>query len=89
MSERAQATLQEDASFEQILDRLRLIVEELEEGSLPLERSLAVFEEGIHLSRLGARRLDAAEQRIEELLQAEDAEGNPRTAPVEAAPGTR
>lgn len=57
-----------DPSFEQILSRLQQVVERLESGELPLEESLAVFEEGIRLSRLGARRLDEAEQRVEELL---------------------
>jgi exodeoxyribonuclease VII small subunit len=57
-----------EESFEQILSRLQQVVERLESGELPLEDSLAVFEEGIRLSRLGARRLDEAEQRVEELL---------------------
>jgi len=57
-----------ERSFEQILGRLQSVVERLESGELPLEQSLAVFEEGIQLSRLGAARLDAAEARVEELL---------------------
>jgi exodeoxyribonuclease VII small subunit len=58
----------EEPSFEQILARLSSVVERLEGGDLPLEESLAIFEEGIRLSRLGARRLDEAERRVEELL---------------------
>lgn len=57
-----------ELSFEQILTRLQRVVERLESGELPLEESLAVFEEGIRLSRAGARRLDDAERRVEELL---------------------
>jgi len=57
-----------EPSFEQILARLQQVVERLESGELPLEESLAVFEEGIRLSRAGARRLDDAERRVEELL---------------------
>lgn len=57
-----------ELSFENILARLTQVVERLEGGDLPLEESLAVFEEGIQLSRLGARRLDEAEARVEELL---------------------
>ena len=57
-----------ELSFEQILGRLQDVVERLESGDLPLEKSLAVFEEGIRLSRLGATRLDEAEARVEELL---------------------
>ena len=57
-----------ELSFEQVLSRLTHVVERLEGGDLPLEESLAVFEEGIALSRVGARRLDEAEARVEELL---------------------
>lgn len=73
----------EDATFEQILERLRVIVDALEDGDLPLEKSLALFEEGIRLSRQGAGRLDAAEKRIEELLASDDPQGNPKRAPLE------
>ena len=58
----------EDASFEEIVARLQEVVEQLEDGELPLERSLAIFEEGVRLSRLGKKRLDDAEARVERLL---------------------
>ena len=56
-------------SFDQVLAQLRGIVEKLEGGNLSLEQSLAAFEEGVKLSRTGARILDAAEQRVEILLK--------------------
>lgn len=62
----------EEPSFEQVLARLQELVEQLEGGDLPLERSLTIFEEGVRLSRLGARRLDEAERRVEELLSDDD-----------------
>jgi exodeoxyribonuclease VII small subunit len=62
----------ESTSFEDVLSRLQHVVERLEQGDMPLEESLARFEEGIRLSRLGARRLDEAERRVELLLEAED-----------------
>ena len=58
-----------EPSFEHILARLQQVVERLESGELPLEDSLSAFEEGIRLSRLGSERLDAAERRVEELLE--------------------
>ena len=58
-------------SFDQVLAQLRGIVERLEGGNLSLEQSLAAFEEGVRLSRAGARILDAAEQRVEILLKDE------------------
>jgi len=36
-----------DIKFEQALERLEQIVDQLEAGNLPLEESLKVFEEGV------------------------------------------
>ena len=65
-------TTGEDAPFEEVMERLQAVVEQLEAGDLPLEESLAMFEEGVRLSRAGATRLDEAERRVEELLAAGD-----------------
>jgi exodeoxyribonuclease VII small subunit len=75
---------EEELPFEEILARLQRVVGSLEQGDLPLEQSLAVFEEGVRLSRLGTRRLDDAERRVEILL-AEDGRVA-RTRPFEADP---
>lgn len=63
-------------SFEDVQKRLAKIVEQLEAGDLPLERSLELFEEGVRLSRAAQERLDRAERRVEELLSV-DAHGEP------------
>jgi exodeoxyribonuclease VII small subunit len=63
----------ESLSFEQIIDQLSSVVTQLEDGELPLEQALARFEHGVALSRLGSKRLDEAERRIEVLLR--DAQG--------------
>lgn len=55
-------------SFEEATRRLTQIVTELEGGDLPLDRSLALFEEGVRLARAAEDRLDRAERRVEELL---------------------
>ena len=59
----------ENLSFEQILSQLSQVVERLEAGEIPLEQALTTFEQGVALSRLGAKRLDEAERRIEILLR--------------------
>jgi len=64
-------------SFEEATRRLAQIVAELESGDLPLDRSLALFEEGVGLARGAEQRLDRAERRIEELLGF-DAQGKPK-----------
>ena len=70
MEESLQSKPRDAASpaFEDILSRLHAVVERLESGDMPLEESLALFEEGVRLSRLGSARLDEAERRVERLL---------------------
>lgn len=68
-------------SFEGALEQLESTVSRLEAGELPLEEALALFEEGVSLSRRCAQTLDAAEQRIEILVA--DAEEDWATAPFE------
>ena len=58
--------------FDQILDRLKSVVEKLEAGNLGLEESLAVFEEGVALTRSGSALLDAAEKRVDMLTRGAD-----------------
>jgi exodeoxyribonuclease VII small subunit len=62
-------------TFETSLKELERIVRRLEEGDLPLEESLKLFETGVKLSRECQERLNQAERRIEILLTDED--GNP------------
>ena len=60
-----------EIDFEAALKELEQIVEQLEAGDLPLERSLALFEQGVRLSRDCQKRLDEAERRVEILLKDE------------------
>jgi exodeoxyribonuclease VII small subunit len=70
---------EQEPGFDQVLAQLRAVVEKLEGGNLSLEQSLAAFEEGVKLSRQGARILDAAESRVELLTRDEQGE---RTVPL-------
>jgi exodeoxyribonuclease VII small subunit len=60
--------------FEDALKKLENIVEQLEDGELSLEESLAIFEEGIKLSRLCSKQLDDIERKIEILIKGKDGE---------------
>jgi exodeoxyribonuclease VII small subunit len=66
---------QQSRTFEASLEALEQIVRELEQGDLPLEKSLELFEQGIRLSRECQERLNQAERRIEVLLR--DNQGRP------------
>ncbi len=63
--------------FEETLKRLETIVESLEGESQSLEKSLALFEEGIKLTRQLKQYLEEAEQKVQILLK--DAEGKLKT----------
>ena len=65
-------------TFEASLEALEQIVRQLEDGDLPLDKSLELFEQGIRLSRECQERLSQAERRIEILLR--DNQGRPVTA---------
>jgi len=52
-------------SFEQALAGLTELVEKLESGELPLEESVAAFEQGVKLSRRCEALLDQADQRLQ------------------------
>jgi exodeoxyribonuclease VII small subunit len=60
----------EEPGFDEVLDRLRVVVERLEGGKLTLEESLAAYEEGVTLARRGHSLLDRAEKRVEVLVRA-------------------
>lgn len=63
---------EKNQTFEVSLAELEKIVRRLEEGDLPLDESLELFEKGVRLSRECRERLNQAERRIEILLRDED-----------------
>ncbi|KKC98970.1 MULTISPECIES: exodeoxyribonuclease VII small subunit [Photobacterium] len=62
----------EKMAFEEAMNELDVIVNELESGDIPLEDALKKFERGIALARNSQQKLTQAEQRVEILLQADD-----------------
>lgn len=59
-------------TFEQYMAQLEKIVEELESGDLPLEKSIKKFEEGIKCSNYCSRLLDETEKKISMLSRSDD-----------------
>jgi exodeoxyribonuclease VII small subunit len=51
--------------FESAIAELETIVKTLEDGDLPLEKSLELYERGVQLSRFCHSKLDEAERRVE------------------------
>ncbi len=58
-----------NADFEQSLDRLEKLVEEMEGGELSLEEMITHFEEGSKLVGLCTKKLNEVEQKIEKLVK--------------------
>jgi len=59
-----------ELTFEQAFQQLEDVVQELESGTLPLEKSLLLFERGMHLASLCEGKLDKAEQKVYQLIGA-------------------
>lgn len=59
-------------NFETAIEELEQLVEQLENGDLPLDEALKSFERGIALARVGQTKLNDAEQRISILLKESD-----------------
>jgi exodeoxyribonuclease VII small subunit len=77
-----------DMSFEKALAELESIVGKLESGELPLDESLALFEQGVQLAKYLHGELGKAEKKIEILLKNKDGELKPEPFNLaEEAPG--
>lgn len=59
-------------SFEQSLERLEVLVEQMESGELSLEDMIKHFEEGTKLVDSCSKRLNEVEQKIEKLVKNKD-----------------
>lgn len=73
------------ANFEASLKQLETIISKLEKGDLPLEESVRLFEEGVRLSNACKAEIEAAEGKVQVLLQQKD--GSMKPAPFPAANG--
>ena len=72
------STPAEMPTFENAMERLEVVVEQMENSKLPLEELIRCYEEGTRLIKVCSERLSAAEQRIEIITR--DAAGQPRVA---------
>jgi len=71
-------------SFEDALRALEDVVRKLEGGDVPLDESISLYERGEKLRKHCQARLDAAQARIEKIVQAADGTVT-GTAPFDAA----
>jgi exodeoxyribonuclease VII small subunit len=71
------AKKQPPVDFESALKELEALVEKMEGGDIPLEESLHYFERGVQLTRQCQQALQAAEQKVQILLEKGGAETRP------------
>lgn len=55
--------------FEESLSELEQLIEKMEQGNLPLDESLQLFERGVQLTRTCQKSLREAEQKVRILLE--------------------
>ena len=72
MADKPNPKPKDELTFEKGLEKLERIVKELEQGDLPLERALELFEEGMKISGNCRRQLEEAENKVEILLKKAD-----------------
>ncbi|HTG71480.1 MAG TPA: exodeoxyribonuclease VII small subunit [Candidatus Udaeobacter sp.] len=65
------ATNNSELTFEQAMERLDSIVSKLENGDVPLETAIELFQEGMKLSQLCGGKLEQVERKIELLIETE------------------
>lgn len=58
-------------NFEEAMDKLEQIVAQLENGDVPLEQAIDLFQEGMKLSGLCSQKLEQVERKIEVLMEEE------------------
>ena len=74
----------EELAFDTALDRLEELAGQLEDGDIPLEESLRVYEQAVSLFRHCRARLSSVEQKLELLTR--DLDDEPVTAAIEPSP---
>jgi exodeoxyribonuclease VII small subunit len=73
-----------EPGFEDNLKKLESIVTELEQGNIPLDKAMALYQEGIAAYRACSEALKNAEARVAKLV--ETLEGELKEEPFEAEP---
>ncbi|MCO6543040.1 MAG: exodeoxyribonuclease VII small subunit [Lactobacillus sp.] len=63
-----------DKTFEENLDELQKIVDNLQQGEVPLEEAMDQFQKGINLSKILEKTLSEAEKKLTKVMTADGQE---------------
>lgn len=69
MTKDKEAAKGSNISFEQALEQLEQLVMLLENGDVPLEQGIELFQEGMKLSQICNQKLEQVERKIEMLVE--------------------
>ncbi|MCM3627356.1 exodeoxyribonuclease VII small subunit [Paenibacillus glycanilyticus] len=81
------AAANSELSFEEAMEQLERIVERLENGDVPLETAIDLFQEGMKLSQLCGGKLEQVERKIELLIETEQGFQKKAFAPMNEEKG--
>jgi exodeoxyribonuclease VII small subunit len=59
---------QKELSFEEAMEKLEEIVEKLETGDVPLEKSIDYYQEGMKLSKLCSDKLNMVQEKMTKII---------------------
>ncbi|SDH51304.1 Exodeoxyribonuclease VII small subunit [Alteribacillus persepolensis] len=60
---------QAQVSFEEAMSQLESIVEKLEEGDVPLEKAISMYQEGMNLSKTCHEKLQRIEKQMDRIVE--------------------
>lgn len=58
-----------ELTFEQAMEQMEKIVGRLEEGEVPLEEAIDLFQKGMALSKVCHQKLEKVEEKMDQILQ--------------------
>lgn len=67
--------MEQSLQFEEAIEKLEQIVNQLESGDVPLEKAIELFQEGMGLSQFCGNKLEQVEKKIEMLVEEENGYG--------------
>nr|WP_301550817.1 exodeoxyribonuclease VII small subunit [Alkalihalobacillus hemicentroti] len=59
----------ENVTFEEAMQKLEQIVGALEEGNVPLEKAISLFQEGMNLSNICHEKLQSIEGKMDQIVE--------------------
>ncbi|WP_278250277.1 exodeoxyribonuclease VII small subunit [Bacillus sp. Cs-700] len=59
----------ENVTFEEAMEKLEQIVGALEEGNVPLEKAISLFQEGMNLSNVCHEKLQSVEGKMDQIVE--------------------